>query len=263
MISLGSIWVVTHPRHSCHPLKTLVSLNLNLEDPSTVARLIDHTLLKPDAREADITNLCQEALRWNFASVCVNPYWVPLCAAQLAGSPIRVCTVIGFPLGANAPVIKLAEAELALQSGAQELDMVQNIGALRSGQVASVDKDIEDLARRVHHAGSILKVILETALLTEEEIVLSARLAVRAGADFVKTSTGFSGGGATKAHVELMRQTVGPLIGVKASGGIRSLASLREMVSAGANRIGSSSGVAILNELAAGGAAHAALEGGY
>ncbi|HEX4770980.1 MAG TPA: deoxyribose-phosphate aldolase [Bryobacteraceae bacterium] len=240
-----------------------MSLNLNLEDPSAVASLIDHTLLKPDAREADVTQLCEEALRWNFASVCVNPYWVPLCASVLAGSPVNICTVIGFPLGANAPVIKLAEAEHALQSGAQELDLVQNIGALRSGQLASVDKEIEDLARRVHHAGSLLKVILETSLLTDEEIVLSCRLAVRAGADFVKTSTGFSGGGATKAHVALLRQAVGLAIGVKASGGIRTLAVLREMVSAGANRIGSSSGIAILNELAAAGTGAAAPEGGY
>jgi deoxyribose-phosphate aldolase len=240
-----------------------VSLNLNLDDPSDVARLIDHTLLKPDAREADIVKLCQEALESSFASVCVNPYWVPLCAAQLAGSPVRVCTVIGFPLGSNAPVIKLAEAELALQSGAQELDMVQNVGALRSGQVASVAKEIEDLACRIHHGGAILKVILETALLTEEEIVLSSRLAVRAGTDFVKTSTGFAGGGATKAHVELMRRTVGQEVGVKASGGVRTLAALRDMVAGGANRIGTSSGVAILGELTAAGPQPSAAEGGY
>jgi deoxyribose-phosphate aldolase len=241
--------VFGHPGHSSHSLKPLVSLNLNLEDLSTVARLIDHTLLKPEAAEADVTRLCEEALRWNFASVCVNPYWAPLCASLLAGSPVHVCTVIGFPLGANAPMIKLAEAELALQSGAQELDMVQNVGALRSGHMAAVDKEIEDLAKRVHHAGASLKVILETCLLSEDEIVWSCRIAARAGADFVKTSTGFSTSGATAAHVRRMRETVGPGMGVKASGGVRTLAALREMVAAGANRIGTSSGVAILREL--------------
>jgi deoxyribose-phosphate aldolase len=255
--------VFGHPGHSSHPLKTLVSLNLNLEDPSTVARLIDHTLLKPDAAEDDVTRLCTEALQWNFASVCVNPYWAPLCASLLAGSPVRVCTVIGFPLGANAPMIKLAEAELALQAGAQELDMVQNIGALRSGHMAAVDKEIEDLAKRVHLAGAILKVILETCLLSEEEIVWSCRIAARAGADFVKTSTGFSSGGATVAHVRMMRETVGPGIGVKASGGVRTLTALREMVAAGANRIGTSSGVAIVRELSAGAVADAAGRAAY
>jgi deoxyribose-phosphate aldolase len=240
-----------------------VSPNFNLEDSSTVARLIDHTLLKPEAAEADVRRLCSEALQWNFASVCVNPYWAPLCSSLLTGSPVRVCTVIGFPLGANAPMIKLAEAELALQSGAQELDMVQNVGALRSGHMAAVEKEIEDLAKRVHFAGAILKVILETCLLSEEEIVWSCRIAARAGADFVKTSTGFSTGGATAAHVRMMRGTVGPGMGVKASGGVRTLTALREMITAGATRIGTSSGVGIVRELSAGAVADSSEKAAY
>lgn len=229
-----------------------MSFNLNPEYPEVLASLIDHTLLKPEATEADITRLCEEAERCRFAAVCVNPCWVPLCASTLSGSVVRVCTVIGFPLGANAHEIKRAELDLAIRQGAVELDMVQNVGALRSGQIAAVDREIQDLAETAHRYGALLKVILETSLLTEEQIVWSCRIAARAGADFVKTSTGFSSAGASAPHIRLMRQTVGDSMGVKASGGVRTLSALREMVAAGANRIGTSSGVSILSELSRG-----------
>lgn len=231
------------------PILKPVSFKLNLEDAQNLASLIDHTLLKPEATESGIARLCEEARDWSFATVCVNPYWVPFCASHLAGSTVKVCTVVGFPLGANAPEIKRAELDLALRQGALELDMVQNVGALRSNQIAAVDREIQDLAEAAHRAGARLKVILETSLLTEDQIVWACRIAVRAGADFVKTSTGFSSAGATAANVRLMRETVGNSIGVKASGGIRDLTSVREMVDAGANRIGTSSGVSILREL--------------
>lgn len=217
-----------------------------------VASLIDHTLLKPEAAERDIIAVCREAQEFSFASVCINPYWVRLAAEQLSGSTVRVCTVIGFPLGANETGVKLAEAELALTAGARELDMVQNIGALRSGSLDLVQEEIAQLADLAHARQALLKVILETCLLSEEEKITSCRLALEAQADFVKTSTGFSTSGASAADVQLMRRTVGSLMGVKASGGVRSLAALREMIAAGANRIGTSSGVNILRELEAG-----------
>ncbi len=226
-----------------------VSQTANSKESKTLASLIDHTLLKPEANQSEIVNLCAEAREWNFASVCINPYWVSVAAEALAGSPVKVCTVIGFPLGANAPAIKLAEAEVALLQGAGELDMVQNIGALRSGQMDAVRKDIADLAVLAHKRGSILKVILETCLLTEEQKITACRLAAESGADFVKTSTGFSSGGATTSDVKLMRDTVGPDLGVKASGGVRTLSAVYAMVSAGATRIGTSSGVSIMREM--------------
>jgi deoxyribose-phosphate aldolase len=222
-----------------------------LKNPRRVAALIDHTLLKPEATQQDITRVCEEARQYQFASVCINPCWVTLAAELLDGSPVRVCTVIGFPLGANDQRTKISEADLALTQGAKEIDMVQNIGALRSRDYHLVQKEIGDLADIAHSYGGFLKVILEICLLSDEEKVTACRLAQQSGADFVKTATGFSAGGATVADVELMRRTVGPLMGVKASGGIRTLDHLRQMVVAGANRIGASAGVSIIRELEA------------
>ncbi|MBV8811820.1 MAG: deoxyribose-phosphate aldolase [Acidobacteriaceae bacterium] len=216
--------------------------------PLSVASLIDHTLLKPEASEEEIARLCAEARQFAFASVCVNPFWVPFAVRALEGAA-KVCSTVGFPLGANDARTKLAEAELALSHGAAELDMVINIGALRSHQYQIAAKEIGDLAELAHSQSAILKVILETCLLTDEEKITACRLAVEASADFVKTSTGFSKSGATVEDVKLMRQCVGERVGVKASGGIRSLEALRLMLGAGANRIGTSSGVQIMNEL--------------
>jgi deoxyribose-phosphate aldolase len=213
---------------------------------SEIARLIDHTLLKPDATSGQIITLCAEAREHGFASVCVNPYWVPLAAQELSGCDVKTCTVVGFPLGANTTPAKIFEAGKALRSGAQEIDMVINIGELKAGNVSAVLADIRGVVEESHAAGAIVKVILETCLLTDAQKVTACQLCVEAGADFVKTSTGFSTGGATVEDVALMRNTVGPLIGVKASGGVRSLADLRKMVDAGATRIGTSSGVAIV-----------------
>jgi deoxyribose-phosphate aldolase len=227
-----------------------VSPSASLDSRQGIAPLIDHTLLKPEATRPDIAQLCAEAREFGFASVCVNPCWVALAAEKLSGTRVQVCTVIGFPLGANETAVKVAEAQLALSQGARELDMVQNIGALRSGEVDWVRNEIAALAALAHSEGAILKVILETALLDHDEKITACRLALEAQADFVKTSTGFSKGGATVGDVALMRRTVGPSMGVKASGGIRTLEALRQMVEAGATRIGSSSGVAIVSGLA-------------
>jgi len=217
--------------------------------------LIDHTLLKPEATQEDIARVCNEARQYQFASVCINPCWVTFAAEALAGSAVRVCTVVGFPLGANDSRTKISEAELALAQGAAEIDMVQNIGALRSRDYHLVGKEIGDLADIAHAYGGFLKVILETCLLSEEEKLRACSLAQQSNADFVKTSTGFSTGGATVADVQLMRRAVGDRMGVKASGGIRTLANLRTMVAAGANRIGASASVAIMRELQNGSAA--------
>ena len=224
----------------------------DLRNPQYVAALVDHTLLKPEATRMDVARICEEARQYQFASVCINPCWVTLAAELLDGSPVRVCTVVGFPLGANDPRTKISEADLALTQGAKEIDMVQNIGALRSRDYHLVQKEIGDLADVARSYGGFLKVILETCLLTDDEKVTACRLAQQSGADFVKTSTGFSAGGATVADIELMRRTVGPSMGVKASGGIRTLDHLRQMVAAGANRIGASAGVSIIRELEAG-----------
>jgi len=222
---------------------------VNLDQQKDIAALIDHTLLKPEAARQDIVRLCAEAREWSFASVCINPCWVRLAVTELSETPVRVCTVIGFPLGANETQTKIAEADLALRRGAKELDMVQNIGALRSRDYHLVYKDMADLADIAHASGAILKVILETCLLTGEEKEKACRLAVDAKADFVKTSTGFSTAGATVEDVALMRRAVGEQLGVKASGGVRTLAVLRDMAEAGATRIGTSSGVGIIREL--------------
>jgi deoxyribose-phosphate aldolase len=214
-------------------------------DPS-IAGLIDHTLLRPEATRDDILKVCSEARKYSFASVCINPYWVPLVAAQLAGSPVKVCTVIGFPLGATSTEAKVAETEAALRVGAQEIDMVQNVGALRSGDHDAVRSDIAAVVEVSHRAGAIVKVILETALLEDHQKIMACMLAKMAKADFVKTSTGFGPSGANAHDVELMRMTVGPEMGVKASGGIRTLDDLKKMAAAGATRIGASASVKIV-----------------
>jgi len=222
-----------------------------LQDWHAVASLIDHTLLGAAATSGDVSKLCSEAKRFGFYSVMVNPAWVALAAAQVHGSPVKVGTVVGFPLGANLSVTKLAEAEAAVQNGAHDLDMVINIGALKAGDRVLVQTEIRSLAKMAHTHDAILKVILETALLSQEEKILACALAAEAGADFVKTSTGFAASGATAADVALMRGVVGHNVGVKAAGGIRTAAQLAEMVDAGANRIGASASVAIVRELGA------------
>ncbi len=216
---------------------------------SSIPLLIDHTLLKPEATQGEIARLCQEARHFGFASVCIHPYWVPFAVGTLQDQSARLCTVIGFPLGANRSQTKIAEAREALTDGARELDMVINIGALRSGFRDVVREEIAALAEIAHERGALLKVILETCLLTQDEKAAACEAAVEAHADFVKTSTGFSASGATEADVKLLRETVGNALGVKASGGIRTEETLRRMVLAGANRIGTSSGVSILREL--------------
>jgi len=215
------------------------------EDPD-IAGMIDHTLLKPDATADQIAQLCYEARKYKFASVCVNPTHVKLCAQLLQGTQVKVCTVIGFPLGASAPEVKTFEAQTALKDGATEIDMVLNIGALKAGDLTLVARDIHEVVRVGHAAGAIVKVIIETALLNEEEKVTACLLCKEAGADFVKTSTGFSGGGATVDDVNLMRRVVGPEMGVKASGGVRDFEDAQNMVKAGATRLGASAGVKIV-----------------
>lgn len=215
-------------------------------DPSQLARVIDHTLLKPDATKADIDQLLEEAMTHHFYSVCVHPYWVPYCKAQLQDSSIQVCTVIGFPLGATTTETKVFETKQAIELGATEVDMVINIGELKAGHDAAVEQDIAAVVSAAN-GQTIVKVILETALLTDEEIVRACQIAKAAQADFVKTSTGFSTGGATEDHVKLMRQTVGDELGVKASGGIRDQETARKMLAAGANRIGASASVKIVS----------------
>jgi deoxyribose-phosphate aldolase len=231
-----------------------VTVEEHLASERSIAGLIDQTLLKPEAISEDIVRLCREAAEHSFCSVCVNPHWVRLARATLAGSAVRVCTVIGFPLGANRTDIKTAEAKLVLAEGAAEIDMVQNIGALRSGDSQTVKAEIAELAQIAHANKALLKVILETCLLTDDQKREACRIAAEAEADFVKTSTGFSTSGATEDDVRLMRQTVGSSLGVKASGGIRSFEAVRRMVGAGATRIGTSSGVQILKEFRDGGA---------
>ena len=214
-------------------------------------RMIDHTLLKPDATRADIQKLCREAIDHQFASVCVNSYWVPTVAGALAGTPVKVCTVVGFPLGAMLTEAKVAETDAALHLGAQEIDMVLNVGALRGGDEDAVRRDIESVVLAAHREGALVKVILETALLTDDEKVKACQLAKSAGADFVKTSTGFGPSGATEHDVALMRRTVGPEMGVKASGGIRTTEDALKMIAAGATRIGASASVKIVEAVAA------------
>ncbi len=217
----------------------------------SIAGLIDHTNLKPEATREQITQLCEEALRFEFAAVCVNPDFLAHAKSILRWSAVKVGTTIGFPLGATLTTVKLFEASEALKLGAQELDMVVQIGALKAGERHAVLGEIRSLAALAHEGGAILKVILETALLEEKEKILGCALAMEGGADFVKTSTGFSSAGATAKDVHLMRGVVGTKLGVKAAGGIRSLQQVEELIEAGANRIGTSAGVNIVREAGA------------
>ena len=211
-----------------------------------IAKYIDHTNLKSYATKEDIIKLCEEAKKYGFYAVCVNPYRVKLAKEHLKGTDIKVASVIGFPLGATPTEVKVFEAKKALENGADELDMVINIGALKDKNYEYVKKDIEDVTKVAHEKGAIVKVIIETCYLTEEEKEIACKLAVEAGADFVKTSTGFGTGGATIEDVKLMRKIVGEKVGVKAAGGIRTYKQAIEMIRAGANRIGTSSGVKIV-----------------
>jgi deoxyribose-phosphate aldolase len=215
-----------------------------------LAAMIDHTLLKPEASSAGIQKLCDEAREYGFASVCVNPSHVQAAATHLRDAKnVKVCTVIGFPLGANAIETKVFESELALKHGATELDMVLNIGALVEGNHTLVESDIRAVVQAGHKAGAIVKVIIETALLEEAHIIAASEIVTRAGADFIKTSTGFASKGATVEHIRLMRKHIGAAVKVKASGGIRDLAFTQELIAAGADRIGASAGVAIVDAL--------------
>jgi deoxyribose-phosphate aldolase len=211
-----------------------------------LAKMIDHTLLKPDATQEQIAQLCFEARKYGFASVCINPTWVELCAKLLEGSPVKVCTVIGFPLGATSAEVKAFETQVALDHGATEIDMVINVGALKARDLDLVAKDIRGVVTAAHGRNSIVKVIIEAILLTEEEKTIACLLAKEAGADYVKTSTGFASGGATVHDVALMRRVVGPEMGVKAAGGVRTYEDAENMIKAGATRIGASAGVKII-----------------
>jgi deoxyribose-phosphate aldolase len=227
---------------------TRIGLHATGGATGTVSSMIDHTLLKPDASRADIEKLCREAAEFHFATVCVNPAWVQTAAALLRGSGVGVCSVVGFPLGATTADVKNYETRRAIFDGATEIDMVINIGALKSGDLRTVERDIEAVVEPCRQCGAISKVIIEAALLTEQEKVTACTLSKAAGADFVKTSTGFASGGATAADVALMRRVVGDEMGVKAAGGVRDLEGLRAMVAAGATRVGASAGVKIVQE---------------
>jgi deoxyribose-phosphate aldolase len=216
--------------------------------PTGVAGMIDHTLLKADATRADIEKLCREAAEFKFATVCVNPAWVAEAAGLLRGTGVGVCSVVGFPLGATTGDVKSYETRRAIFDGAVEIDMVINIGALKSGDLRTVERDIEAVVEPCRQCGAISKVIIEAALLTDEEKITACTLSKAAGADFVKTSTGFGPGGATAADVALMRRVVGAEMGVKAAGGVRDLEGLKAMVAAGATRVGASAGVKIVQE---------------
>lgn len=227
---------------------TRVGLHAAGGAPSSVSSMIDHTLLKPDAARQDIEVLCREAAQFRFATVCVNPTWVAVCARLLAGTGVRVCSVVGFPLGATTADVKGYETRRAIFDGASEIDMVINVGALKSGDLRTVERDIEAVTGPCRDCGVVSKVIIEAALLTDEEKVTACTLAKAAAADYVKTSTGFGPGGATPADVALMRRVVGAEMGVKAAGGIRDLEGLKAMVAAGASRVGASAGVKIVQQ---------------
>ena len=227
---------------------TRVGLHAAGGAPSTIASMIDHTLLKPDATRQNIEELCREAAQFRFATVCVNPTWVALCSRLLAGTGVGVCSVVGFPLGATAADVKGYETQRAIFDGAREIDMVINVGALKSGDLRVVERDIEAVTTPCRSCGAISKVIIEAALLTDDEKVTACTLAKAAGADYVKTSTGFGPGGATAADVALMRRVVGAEMGIKAAGGVRDLESLKALVAAGATRVGASAGVKIVQQ---------------
>lgn len=247
LASLANVAEVTQPTFAVHL------------SPDDMAALIDHTLLKPDATETQIRALCDEARQWRFASVCVNGIWVPLCAELLSDSRVKVCSVAGFPLGATLPAVKAFEARQLVEMGAHEVDMVINVGKLKDGDYRLVHEEIAGVVDECQASGALAKVIIETALLTQEEKVAACVIARDAGADFVKTSTGFNGGGATVEDIALMRRVVGSALGVKASGGVRSAGDALAMVAAGATRIGASAGVRIVQELAAQQAQHFAV----
>ncbi len=244
--------LISNPGSGADPLiknlKRVIILENNNYSIPNLASLIDHTLLKPDATQEQITAICREAAENNFCSACVNPFWVPLAAKLLQGTPVKVCTVIGFPLGAASTRTKAFEAAETIGQGATEVDMVLNVGALKSGDYNLVTKDIQAVVKTAS-GKAIVKVILETGFLNEAEKVKACQLAMEAGADFVKTSTGFGPGGATAEDISLMRRVVGPEIGVKASGGVRDYETAMAMVKAGANRIGTSSGIKIIAEM--------------
>ena len=227
---------------------TRLGLHASGGAPGDVASMIDHTLLKPDATRRDIEALCREAAEYRFASVCVNPTWVALCASLLQATGVKVCSVVGFPLGATTADTKHYETRRAIFDGAREIDMVINVGALKSGELRVAERDIEAVTFPCREAGVLSKVIIEAALLTDDEKITACTLAKAAGADYVKTSTGFGPGGATAADVALMRRVVGEDMGVKAAGGVRDLESLRAMVAAGATRVGASAGVRSVQE---------------
>ncbi len=242
---------VADPQGRVLTARRVVPERTPLEDPLTpegLAALIDHTLLKPDATPQQIAQLCAEAREYRFAAVCVNPIYVNLAADLLAGSAIEVATVVGFPLGATPTEVKVFETFQALRDGATEIDMVLPIGMLKAGRYDVVARDINAVVQAAHSAGAVVKVIIEAALLTTEEKIAACLLSKHAGADFVKTSTGFGPGGATVDDVALMRRVVGPEMGVKAAGGIRTFEQARVLVEAGANRIGASAGVRLVTE---------------
>ncbi|HET7698292.1 MAG TPA: deoxyribose-phosphate aldolase [Vicinamibacterales bacterium] len=241
---------------------TRIGLHASGGAAGTVAGMIDHTLLKPDATRTDIEKLCREAAEFHFATVCVNPAWVAAAAQQLRGSGVGVCSVVGFPLGATTPDVKHYETRRAIFDGATEIDMVINIGALKSGDLTLVERDIAAVVGPCREAAVISKVILEVALLTDDEKIAASTLSKAAGADFVKTSTGFASGGATAADVALMRRVVGADMGVKAAGGVRDYEGMKAMVAAGATRVGASAGVRIVQQ-AGGGGVTASSPAGY
>jgi deoxyribose-phosphate aldolase len=239
------------PRNPAPPAAvSLAAIRLS-PDVRALAGLMDHTLLRPEATRVQIEEVCDEALQMGFAAVCVNPAWVPVVAEKLRGSKVRVATVAGFPFGATSTAAKRAEAQAAILEGAQEVDMVMNIGAMRSGQLDRVEADIQGVAEVCRASGTLLKVIIENGYLSGQEKVSACQIAQRAGAEFVKTSTGFGPSGAAEADVRLMRQTVGPDMGVKAAGGIRTLHAALRMLQAGATRLGTSASLSILAEAAA------------
>ena len=227
---------------------TRVGLHASGGAPAGVASMIDHTLLKPDATRKNIEELCREAAQFKFATVCVNPTWVALASRLLAGSGVGVCSVVGFPLGATTPDVKGYETQRAIFDGAREIDMVINVGALKSGDLRAVERDIEAVTSPCRSCGALSKVIIEAALLTDDEKITACTLAKAAGADYVKTSTGFASGGATAADVALMRRVVGAEMGVKAAGGVRDFEGMKAMIAAGATRVGASAGVKIVQQ---------------
>jgi deoxyribose-phosphate aldolase len=241
---------------------TRVGVHASGGAPAGVASMIDHTLLKPDATRANIEELCREAAQFKFATVCVNPSWVAQAARLLSGTGVKVCSVVGFPLGATTPDVKGYETRRAIFDGAREIDMVINVGALKSGDLRVVECDIESVTGPCRDAGALSKVIIEAALLTDDEKITACTLAKAAGADYVKTSTGFGPGGATAADVALMRRVVGAEMGVKAAGGVRDLEGMKAMIAAGATRVGASAGVKIVQQ-ARGEQASASTPGGY